>query len=103
LLDENVLIVGLDHPKKHSILGIPDVIAFLQASNGTLETLFQPPAQVYGNNGYVIGVANWSAIDDPKSPILFSFVFVNRANFGDPPVWKIIRLWGTRPLGDLKA
>jgi hypothetical protein len=99
VLDGNVVVVGVDH--QDTYLGIDDVIAFLKKSAGHFE-MVAPFYQVLADNGYAIGVGNWEDKDDPIGPILFSFVFVNR-NPSDPkdPDWKAIRLWGSRPLGDL--
>jgi hypothetical protein len=100
LLDQNILVAGIDRPKSHVISGIDKVISFLQASGGTFQEIsasFQP----YPNHGYAIGVANWSdTADTVPSPFLFSFVFLNRST--GAPDWKILRLWGSRPLGDMK-
>jgi hypothetical protein len=99
-LDEKVLIVGVDRPERHTIRGIDPVIQFLIASNGR----FDRPAPVFelvGDNGCVIGVGYWTDNDDKDLPILISFVFANRGR-PDAPDWRAIRLWGSRPLGDLK-
>jgi hypothetical protein len=100
VLDDNVLVVGIDHPEKHTIRGKEPVIKFLTDSHGRFERP-APVFQLFGANGAAIGVGYWTDNDDTNLPILFSFVFVNRGS-PDAPVWKAIRLWGSRPLGDLK-
>ena len=100
VLDRNVLIIGIDHPHIHHVSGIDDVIAFLRDSHGHFDS-DAPVFQVFGDNGYAIGVGYWTDDDDPNSPILFSFIFINRAS-PETPEWKAMRLWASRPLGDLK-
>jgi hypothetical protein len=100
VLDRNVLVVGIDHPQQHTISGIDRVITFLEASHGHFDPA-APFFQVFGDNGYAIGVGYWTDDDDRNSAILFSFVFINRAS-PDAPEWKAMRLWASRPLGDLK-
>jgi hypothetical protein len=113
-LDVNVLIVGVDRPEIHTIRGIDGVIKFLKDSHGHFDRpspvfrLFEDPegpikyqGRVIEDHGGVIGVGYWTDTDDNNLPMLISFIFVDRGK-PDAPDWKAIRLWGSRPLGDLK-
>lgn len=101
VLDDHVLIVGIDRPRKHTYKGVPKVVEFMKESGGHFDPLDPSFFRVVGQNGYVMGIGKWSDKGgDVNAPILISFIFVNRD--ADNPNWKAMRLWGSHPLGEVK-